>query len=211
MRKYIEQALKIFLPGIIGLAGILSGGYLLFDNPLRYWSLLAAYFFPPLGKESVIPMGIAIGIHPLVMALSVAFIDIVVALFLMWNYEFAKKIPFLGPFIEKVETIGRNSSNKYSWVKPLRFIGIVLFVMVPFQGSGGVVGSILGRLIGMAPLNTFLAITIGSVTGCVLIAYFAETVKIVFLQNFILGLLLVILLLIIGVMIVVYLRNKNKG
>jgi len=211
MRKYIEQALKIFLPGIIGLAGILSGGYLLFDNPLRYWSLLAAYFFPPLGKESVIPMGIAIGIHPMVMALSVAFIDIVVALFLMWNYEFAKKIPFLGPFIEKVETIGRNSSNKYSWVKPLRFIGIVLFVMVPFQGSGGVVGSILGRLIGMAPLNTFLAITIGSVTGCVLIAYFAETVKIVFLQNFILGLLLVILLLIIGVMIVVYLRNKNKG
>ena len=211
MRKYIEQALKIFLPGIIGLAGILSGGYLLVDNPLRYWSLLAAYFFPPLGKESVIPMGIAIGIHPLVMALSVAFIDIVVALFLMWNYEFAKKIPFIGPFIEKVETIGRNSSNKYSWVKPLRFIGIVLFVMVPFQGSGGVVGSILGRLIGMTPLNTFLAITIGSVTGCVLIAYFAETIKIVFLQNFILGLLLIILLLIIGVMIVVYLRNKNKG
>lgn len=211
MGKYIERTLKIFLPGIIGLAGILSGGYLLVDYPFKYWSLLAAYFFPPLGKESVIPLGVAAGIHPMVMALSVAFIDIIVALFLMWNYKFAKKIPFIGPFIEKVETIGRNSSNKYSWIKPLRFIGIVLFVMVPFQGSGGVVGSILGRLIGMTPLNTFLAITIGSVTGCILIAYFAETIKIVFLQNFILGILLVILLLIVGIMIVVYLRNKNKG
>ncbi|HEC89559.1 MAG: hypothetical protein DRN12_05055 [Thermoplasmata archaeon] len=210
MRKYIEESIKIVLPGVIGLIGILLGGYLAVDKPFRYWSLLAAYFFPPLGKESVIPLGIAAGIHPLVMALSVAFIDIVVALFLMWNYDFAKKIPFIGPFIEKVENIGRSSSNKYSWIKPLRFIGIVLFVMVPFQGSGGVVGSILGRLIGMSPLNTFLAITTGSITGCILIAYFAETIKIVFLQNFILGLILVILILIIGIMVVVYMRNRNK-
>ncbi|HDM67005.1 MAG TPA: hypothetical protein ENG62_01285, partial [Thermoplasmatales archaeon] len=172
MKKYLSSLLKLILPWVIWLIGLLLGGSIVGRDSMEYWSLMLAYFFPPLGKESVIPMGIALGFHPLIMALSVAFVDIIVALFLLWNYDFAKKIPFIGPFMEKVESIGKTSSSKYSWVKPLRFIGIVLFVMVPFQGSGGLVGSILGRLIGMTPLNTFLAITTGSITGCLLIAYF---------------------------------------
>ena len=70
-----------------------------------------AYFFPPLGKESVIPIGVSGGeltipiinqhivvpsIYPLVMALTIAFVDIIVALFLLWNYDLAKKIPLVG-------------------------------------------------------------------------------------------------------------------
>ena len=216
---------KFFLPFLIAFLGFLIL-YLTVDEESsgKLFLLMLAYFIPPLGKESVIPIGVTggsltipflnkhivvPGINPVVMAFSIAFIDIVVALFLVWNYDFAKKIPLIGSFMEKVEDIGRNSSSKYGWIKPLRFIGIVLFVMVPFQGSGGVVGSILGRLIGMNPLNTFLAITIGSITGCLLIAYFAEAIKSVFLQNFLLGLLLIILLIIIGIMIIVYMRNKK--
>ena len=216
---------KFFLPFLIAFLGVLIL-YLTVDEESsgKLFLLMFAYFIPPLGKESVIPIGVTggsltipflnkhivvPGINPVVMAFSIAFIDIVVALFLVWNYDFAKKIPLIGSFMEKVEDIGRNSSSKYGWIKPLRFIGIVLFVMVPFQGSGGVVGSILGRLIGMNPLNTILAITIGSITGCLLIAYFAEAIKSVFLQNFLLGLLLIILLIIIGIMIIVYMRNKK--
>jgi len=70
-----------------------------------------AYFFPPLGKESIIPIGVSGGeitiplynqqiivtsINPLIMALTIAFIDIVVALFLVWNYDLAEKIPIIG-------------------------------------------------------------------------------------------------------------------
>jgi uncharacterized membrane protein len=143
------------------------------------------------------------------MGLSIAFVDIVVALFLMWNYDFAKKIPLVGRFMEKVEIIGKNSSNKYTWIKPLRFIGIILFVMVPFQGSGGLVGSIVGRLIGMKPLITFLAISIGAIIGCMLVAYFADFVLSVFIKNFLLGILIFIILLIIGVMFFIYRKNKS--
>jgi len=74
----------------------------------------------------------------------------------------------------KVEEKGKNVEEKYGWIKPLRFIGIMLFVMIPFQGSGGLVGSIVGRLIGMKPLNTFLAISFGAVIGCLLIAMFSQ-------------------------------------
>jgi uncharacterized membrane protein len=190
----------------------------------KLFLLMFAYFFPPLGKESIIPIGVGGGpltipilnqhiivpeINPIVMALTIAFVDIIVALFLLWNYDLAKKIPLIGKFMIKVENLGKNSSDKYSWIKPLRFIGIVLFVMVPFQGSGGLVGSIVGRLIGMKPLNTFFAISIGAIVGCLLIAFFADAILSVFVKNFLFGLLIMIILLIIGIMILIHKRSKN--
>jgi hypothetical protein len=83
--------------------------------------------------------------------------------------------------------------------------------MVPFQGSGGIVGSILGRLFGMKPWNVFLAITIGAVSGCVLIAYFADYIRSVFVQNFIVGLIILIILVIIGIMIWIYKNSKKPS
>ena len=216
---------KFFLPfAIAGLVIFIL--YLIIDTKSagKLFFLMFAYFFPPFGKESIIPIGVSGGeltipiinqhivvpaINPLLMALTIAFVDIIVALFLLWNYDLAKKIPLVGKFMIKVENIGKSSSDKYGWIKPLRFIGIVLFVMVPFQGSGGLVGSIVGRLIGMKPLNTFFAISIGAITGCVLIAYFSEAILSVFVKNFLLGMLIIIIFLIIGIMIFMYKKSKN--
>ncbi|UCF49840.1 MAG: small multi-drug export protein, partial [Thermoplasmatales archaeon] len=93
--------------------------------------------------------------------------------------------------------------------KPLRFIGIILFVMVPFQGSGGMVGSIVGRLIGMKPLNTFFAISIGAIIGTLLIAYFADAILSVLVKNLLIGLLIIIIVLVIGLMVFIYKKNNN--
>jgi uncharacterized membrane protein len=218
---------KLFVPLLLGF-GVYWIWSLFSDEIGKIWPLLVAYFFPPLGKETVIPLGIGVlkegltvplinvqvnpvEINPLSMALAVAFIDIVVALFLVWNYDLAKKIPVIGRFMEKVENIGKTSSDKYAWVKPLRFIGIVLFVMVPFQGSGGLVGSILGRMIGMKPWVTLFAISVGAIVGCLLIAFFTEAILSVFVKNFLLGMLIIIILLIIGVMILIYKRNRKNS
>jgi uncharacterized membrane protein len=211
-RLFLLSFGKFIVPFIIGF-GVVGTAGLFLSTELRgiYWSLISAYFFPPLGKESVIPTGIAFGIHPFFLALSIAFVDIIVALFLVWNYELAKKIPLIGKFMTKVEQIGKASSGKYGWIKPLRFIGIILFVMVPFQGSGGLVGTILGRLIGMKPWNTFIGISIGAITGCLLVAYFAEMIKSVLLQNVLMGIFIIILLLIVGMMILIYKKNQRKN
>jgi len=227
--KLLIRLGKIFTPVILGFG--VYGLWSLLSNELgKIWPLLVAYFFPPFGKETVIPLGVGflkdgltiplinlhvnpVSINPISMALAVAFIDIVVALFLVWNYDLAKKIPLIGNFMVKVEDIGKTSSTKYGWIKPLRFIGIALFVMVPFQGSGGLVGSIIGRLIGMKPWNIFFAISIGAITGCLLIAYFADALRLVFIQNFLVGILIIIILVIIGIMILVYkktMRNIKK-
>ena len=218
---------KFFLPfAIAGLVIIILNFFVNNESSGKLFFLMFAYFFPPLGKESVIPIGVSGGeltipiinnhivvypINPLIMALTIAFVDIIVALFLLWNYDLAKKIPLVGNFMIKVEKIGKSSSDRYGWIKPLRFIGIVLFVMVPFQGSGGLVGSIVGRLIGMKPWNTFFAISTGAIVGCLLIAYFAEAILSVFIKNFLLGALIIIILLVIGIMIFMYRKNKNNN
>ena len=116
-RKRITIRLgKFFTPFLLGFGVYWIWG-LFSDEIGKIWPLLAAYFFPPLGKESVIPAGVGLGINPWVMALSIAFIDIIVALFLLWNYDLAKKIPLVGKFMIKVEDIGKSSSEKYSWIK----------------------------------------------------------------------------------------------
>ena len=218
---------KFFFPIVLGF-GVYGIWWLLSDELSRIWPLLVAYFFPPFGKETVIPLGIGVlkqgltvpflnihveplSVNPLSIALAVAFIDIVVALFLVWNYDLAKKIPLVGKFMEKIENIGRSSSDKYGWFKALEFVGIILFVMVPFQGSGGLVGSIIGRLIGMKPWMVLLGISIGAITGCLMIAYFSEAILSVFVKNFLSGMLIVIILLLIGIMILIARRLKKNN
>jgi len=98
-----KRLAEFFLPFIFGFGVLGAVGIFIVGNlQLRYYSFISAYFFPPLGKETVIPAGVGLGIDPLIMALSIAFVDIIVALFLMWNYDLAKKIPLIGKFIIKV-------------------------------------------------------------------------------------------------------------
>ena len=108
------RIVKFFTPIFLGLGVVYFTGLLLQESlRIKFWPLITAYFFPPLGKESVIPTGVAFGIDPLIMALSIAFVDIIIAFFLLWNYDLAKKIPLVGKFMEKIE----NNKAKYVLVQ----------------------------------------------------------------------------------------------
>ena len=209
--KPLIRLAKFFVPFIIGFGFIGTIGLIIEENlRIKYWPLVTGYFFPPLGKETIIPSGVLVGIDPILMALSIAFVDIIVALFLIWNYNLAKKIPLIGKFMIKVEEKGKNVEEKYGWIKPLRFIGIMLFVMIPFQGSGGMVGSIVGRLVGMKPWNTFFAISLGAVIGCLLIAMFSQAFLIFAEINTTLTLILVGIIAIVIIAYVVIKRIRKK-
>jgi uncharacterized membrane protein len=231
-KHYAYVISKLIIPIILGFGVLSILGFVLtsIGNESTWmilWPLVIAYFFPPFGKETVIPLGVGLlqqgfdipiinlhitggQIHPILMALSIAFVDMVVALFLVWNYDFAKKIPLIGQFIQRIEDRGKLSEEKYGWVKPLRFIGIMLFVMVPFQGSGGLVASIVGRLIGMKPWITFIAISLGSVIGCLLIAFFARAFLIFAEINTTLTILLLIGIVLIALFILLRKRMQLK-
>ncbi len=86
------------------------------------------------------------------------------------NFDIAIKIPFLGGLILRSETKGHDSLEKYPWIRGLAFLGIALFIAIPFNGTNAVIGAIIGRIIGMKALYAWLAVAIGSILGCLLVA-----------------------------------------
>lgn len=183
--KGLEPAIKFILPIAIGIGGSFFILSLFPYNPLP--PLMLAYFFPPMGKESIIPIGIARGISPIAMIISISFIDAVTGLFMVWNYDNIKFIPIIGrklfSLLKRAEEKGRKLAKEHRWIKSLEFIGIVLFVLIPFQGTGAIGASIIGRIIGMNPWRVWVATLLGSILGCSLIAYGSEIVKILMELN----------------------------
>ena len=132
--------------------------------------LMLVYFVPPFGKGTVIPGGIVAGIDPWTLAIATAFVDIAVGVFLTWNFDLAKKIPFIGSGITRVQRKGEAMLGSLRWLERASFIGIVVFVMFPFQGSGAVGGTILGRAIGLSPNKNLAAVAIGAISGSFLLS-----------------------------------------
>lgn len=128
--------------------------------------LIVAYLLPPAGKETVIPVGIALGIPWWYMALAIVAVDLIAALFMALNFELLYRVPWLGPLLSDLTKKTRLFLSSHRWLASLWFFAVVLMVMVPVLGSGGVRGSIAGRLLGLSTLLTLLAVVAGSLIGC---------------------------------------------
>ncbi len=173
----------------------------------RLGSAMVAYFFPPLGKESVIPIAIGAGIEPLMIALTLTFIDTVVAIFLAWNFKYILKVPFFGHLLRYLEKKGKQLLREKKWVSGAAFTAVVLFVMVPFQGSGGAGASIFGNMIGMKPGRIILAVEIGALSGTLMIAYLSSTVMELVGKSLMAGMIALLVIVIVGV---VYYFKKDE-
>jgi uncharacterized membrane protein len=219
---------QFFLPWLIALVEITLLFIFLTRKTfvtLGFW--MTVYFFPPFGKETVIPFGMSgkeisaavpffdpetlVTLDPLLIALAIASIDIIVGLFLVWNFDFTKKIPILGKFIIKLESKGGDILSKNKYLEALSFVGVIFFVIVPFQGSGAVGASIIGRMIGMNPYKVWCAIIIGAISGCLLIAYAFGTFKAIFMQNILVGVAILIILFVILAIYMILKRKNDRG
>jgi uncharacterized membrane protein len=82
------------------------------------------------------------------------------------------RLPFIGHRLERMVRAARTILDANGWMKRLTFAGLITFASLPV--SGGISAAIMGRLLGMARLTTFVCAMIGSVFGCALIYYFSE-------------------------------------
>lgn len=144
------------------------------DEALILGGLMLAYLFPPAGKETVIPLGIALGFPWQVMTLSIALVDIFSGMFMALNFDVAVRFPLLGPWILRFLERREKFLDRRPWLEHLYFTGVALFVLFPFQGTGGVGASVVGRILGLPPLKVLVAIGIGAFSGCLLIALGSE-------------------------------------
>jgi hypothetical protein len=142
---------------------------------LQLGALALSYLFPPLGKESIIPIGIIEGgFTKWQMTGLIIMVDMVTAMFISWNLPLAKKIPLIGRLIAWLERKGSKMLSDNPALKTISWIGLVLWVMVPFQGSGGITASIIGRAIGMRASYVISAVGVGAFIAGFLIGTVAE-------------------------------------
>jgi uncharacterized membrane protein len=169
--RWWSTALRFALPFVLVL-GYLLLLYLLIPREtfLTLMGLMTVYSLPPAGKESIIPLGVTMGLPWWLMASSAALFDITSAIFMALNFDLALKIPLLGAWMGSFVAGGRKLLNRHPWLERMSFVGLILFVMVPIQGSGGFGGSIIGRMLGMKDLGVISAIGIGASLSCIVIA-----------------------------------------
>lgn len=133
------------------------------------------YTLPPAGKESLIPSAVSKGVPGFMAGISASAVDICVSMFLIWNYDWVKKLPIIGPALERTEAKGRQKAEKTRWFSKATFILTTFFVFVPFSGSGGVGGTVFGRIVGLRPYRVLLAVALGSFIGSTGFAILSET------------------------------------
>lgn len=97
----------------------------------------------------MIPIGIAVGLPWWIMAFSIALMDILAGIFMALNFDIALKIPGVGGWIRKFIAGGEDFFAKRPWLERFYFTGVVLFVMFPLRGSGGIGATLVGRMMGL--------------------------------------------------------------
>jgi uncharacterized membrane protein len=158
--------------------------------------LIIAYIVPPAGKETVIPLGIVLGLPWWLMAVTIALFDVFGAIFMVWNFPLACRIPVLGPWLERTMVRSRAYLDENPWFERFSYLALSFFVLIPFESSGGVSGAVIGRLIGMRSTAILICVSLGAFAGCFAIALGAGYVMALFGGNVFLGLQVLAVMLI---------------
>lgn len=112
--------------------------------------------------------GAPIGMWPLVGM--VVFGDTATALLIMANMHHIYRIPALGRRLAAAREAGFQVLNFHRWMRRAAEFGLVVFIAAPFQGTGAVLGVVLGRILGLSRLAIFLSIFVGSSLGAMFVA-----------------------------------------
>ena len=144
---------------------------------------MATYLLAPVGTEVVIPV-IFVALLAVkaawpifvVAAASVVLVDVFTALFFLWNWDLLEGAPYLGRALAKVEEKCRRVIERRRWGRGATLTALALYVALPFQMTGGLFGSVLGRVMGLEKTKVFLAVTAGSLAGAVPMSVLAYVV-----------------------------------
>jgi uncharacterized membrane protein len=130
--------------------------------------LIFANLLPISEQLGGIPLGLSLGINPLVvllvsLAVNVSlFFPVYFALQAFYN-NFLCKIKLLNKYLKRVWKKGKPYVDKYG------VIGITLFICLPSPLTGTYTGTLLAWLLGLDWKKSFLAILLGSLMGGALI------------------------------------------
>lgn len=205
-----KVVLQLLSPIVLTLILIVVLNFLLDDR--TFYSIIGITclsLFAFFGKFAIlVGMMPPFKLHPLVVSMTIAYLDILFGVFFILNFDWLYKAPFFGKKMKKLEEKGKELLLKYKWVEKLAFWGLVLFVIFPASGTGAIGATFVGKFLGMRADLILKAIIIGAIVGCLGIAYFGHTIKVLFQYDKILG--ITILGIIAILLIILYYKKDIK-
>lgn len=148
----------------------------------QFVGFIVAYVVPPAGKESIIPAAIGAGFPALAVVFYIAAMDAIVGLWIVWNWDLAKEVPGLRWVVQKAQESGEEFLEEREWMEDFAFVSLFVFVMIPFQGSGAIAGSFVGRAISVPADRVWYAIAGGAFVGSLTIGVLGQSIIYAFHQ-----------------------------
>ena len=108
------------------------------------------------------------------LAAMVVYGDAGTSLMIMANMDYIYRIPVLGRRLAEAREVGYQVLRNYKWMRRAAELGMTVFVALPFQGSGAVLGVVLGRILGLTRPAIFSFVVLGSGAGSALVALAGE-------------------------------------
>ncbi|MBN2341885.1 MAG: small multi-drug export protein [Deltaproteobacteria bacterium] len=99
--------------------------------------------------------------------------DLATTLVIIANMHHLYRIPGLGRRLAAAREAGYRVLDTHKWMRRMTIAGLCVFVAVPFQGTGAVLGVILGRILGLSRLVIVGAVFLGASIGVSLVAVLA--------------------------------------
>jgi len=223
----------VFRLALFALPPAIAFLYLVSLLPLMTWEQwsivvfggMAVYMFAPFGTEIVIPaVVVALGadapVHVVVLAVvSIVMVDVLIALFIAWNWDLLERIPRLGGALRRVEEKCHAIIARRRWGEGAALAALAAYVALPVQMTGGLFSSVLGRVMGLGKGRVFAAVVAGSLAGAVPMAVLAVLIRDPLLEalesptaqsvSFVAGILIIVAF--IAAVVVLYLRGKRNA
>jgi len=100
----------------------------------------------------------------------VVYIDIATACIVMGGIHILDRVPWVARRLDAAGRSGGRVLAHNPWMFRAAWAGLALFIAVPFNGTGALVGSVLGRLLGLSRLSIVSATAFGSVVSATALA-----------------------------------------
>lgn len=160
----------------VPVAGVLAGVLLLGivlppETFLRTLKFLGIYMVPG-GIDFGPPVGVGLlGLSPTAVVGLIAYFDIWITLFWIWNLDHLGRFERVEARIEKSRARAHAVWQRLPWLKVATVPGLALFIMLPIPWTGSFTGIVIGKLIELPDPLIFVASLSGTTLRVALLAF----------------------------------------
>jgi uncharacterized membrane protein len=89
-------------------------------------------------------------------------LDLLAAVALLAGLPLLGRLPATGAVLERMRERAFNALDRYPGLERMAFFGVFLFVFLPIPGSGSVIGTLVGQILGLSRTGTLIVVALGT-------------------------------------------------